>query len=68
MRSRSHANVLRRSDPAEVEHIRNETKKRLKDSLGVNIEVNIAEPDTVPRSEGKAVRIKGTKSRMVSKI
>ena len=49
------------SSPAEVEHIQNEAKKRLKDSLGVHIEVNIAEPDTLPRSEGKAVRIRRNK-------
>lgn len=46
------------SDPAEIEQIKKDTKKRLKESLGVNIEVNIAEPDTIARSEGKAVRIK----------
>ena len=46
------------SSPAETEHIKNEAKKRIKDSLGVNIEVSIAEPDALPRSEGKAVRIK----------
>ena len=46
------------SRASDVEQIRNEAKKRLKDSLGVNIDVNVAEPDTVPRSEGKAIRIK----------
>ncbi|HAH69460.1 MAG TPA: hypothetical protein DCL58_06735, partial [Synergistaceae bacterium] len=56
------------SNASEIEHIRNETKKRLKDSLGVNIEVNVAEPDTVPRSEGKAVRIRRHKEEHGAKI
>ncbi len=56
------------SSPSNLDHIRNETKKRLKDSLGVNIEVNIAEPDTIPRSEGKAVRIRRHKEPHGDKI
>ena len=56
------------SSPAETEHIKNEAKKRIKDSLGVNIEVSIAEPDALPRSEGKAVRIKRHKEPHTNRV
>lgn len=42
----------------ENEDIRREAIKRLKDSVGVNMQVNIAEPNEIPRSEGKAVRVR----------
>jgi len=38
--------------------IQREAAKRIKDSTGVNMPVNIAEPNTIPRSEGKAVRVR----------
>jgi phenylacetate-CoA ligase len=40
--------------PEEVEQLAMNGKKRLKDSLGVNVPVKIAEPEALPRSEGKA--------------
>lgn len=40
------------------ESIKQEVVKRLKDSIGVNMNVNITEPNTIPRSEGKAVRVR----------
>ena len=32
-------------------------KNRVKDNIGVSIEVNVGRKGTVPRSEGKAVRV-----------
>ena len=32
-------------------------KKRLKDIMGLNIDVNVGRKGSVPRSEGKAVRV-----------
>lgn len=40
------------------ENIRKEVVKRLKDGTGVNMNVTIVEPNTLPRSEGKAVRVR----------
>lgn len=38
--------------------IQGEASKRLKDITGVNMPITIAEPNTIPRSEGKAVRVR----------
>lgn len=38
--------------------IHKEVAKRLKDITGVNMHVDIVEPGTLPRSEGKAVRVR----------
>lgn len=40
------------------EAIRQEVVKRLKDSIGVNMHVKITEPNSIPRSEGKAMRVR----------
>ena len=32
-------------------------KNRVKDNIGLSIEVNVGKKGTVPRSEGKAVRV-----------
>lgn len=41
-----------------TDSIRQELVKRLKDSIGVNMKVVVAEPNALPRSEGKAVRVR----------
>lgn len=45
-------------DAGRNDDIQREVVKRLKDSIGVNMRVKIAEPNTIPRSEGKAVRVR----------
>jgi len=42
------------TSPEEIESLAVTGKKRLKDSLGVNVPVKIVEPEALPRSEGKA--------------
>ncbi|MCE5202579.1 MAG: phenylacetate--CoA ligase [Synergistaceae bacterium] len=42
------------SDPGTIEQLAQNIRKRLKDSLGVNVPFKIAEPETLPRTEGKA--------------
>lgn len=41
----------------DIEDLRTEIVKKLRDALGITVKVTIAEPFTIPRSEGKATRV-----------
>jgi phenylacetate-CoA ligase len=38
-------------------HLANRLQQRVKDNIGVSCQVDIIDPDTLPRSAGKAIRV-----------
>ena len=40
-----------------TERLADDLKNRIKDNIGLSIEVNVSKKGSVPRSEGKAVRV-----------
>ena len=44
-------------DFEEMDRLRKEIKERIKDVIGVNADIKLMQPNSIPRSEGKAKRV-----------